>query len=90
MGQLTRRRALFAAAALTGTKRAAAFSERRSTAEVADDYAARCGSDSVHAGTLEVAIARLKAEHVAFDEARLRATLVCPICGCSILSLNGR
>jgi hypothetical protein len=49
-------------------------------------YKDRCKADQFHAATLDAAIARLKASGTAFDENRVRATLVCPICGCPILT----
>lgn len=45
----------------------------------------RCKPDRFHAASLDAAIAKLHAAGVQFDEARLRATLICPICGCPIL-----
>ncbi len=49
-------------------------------------FAGRCRGDQFHAVSLDQAIARLRAAGIAFDENRLRATLVCPICGCPILA----
>lgn len=46
----------------------------------------QCQPDRFHAGTLDEAVAKLRAAGVRFDEQRLRATLVCPICGCPILT----
>lgn len=49
-------------------------------------YRDHCKTDRFHAASLDQAIAKLTAAGIPFDETRLRATLICPICGCPILT----
>jgi hypothetical protein len=62
------------------------FSREEMPAAVAKLYRDHCGSDPLHAATLEAAFARLDAAGIKYDRAELAASLRCPICGCSIIS----
>lgn len=72
--------------ALLSAGKAHAFRTTRLGPADALAYRDRCTSDQFHAASLDAAIAKLKAAGIAFDETRLRATLICPICGCPILT----
>lgn len=63
-----------------------ALSVREATPAEAEDYANRCRVDAMHAASLDEVIVRLRTARVAFDEARLRATLSCPLCGCPAIT----
>lgn len=75
-----------AASPLLVAGRARAFRADRLSEADALAWRDRCKPDRFHAARLDDAIAKLKAAGIQFDEARLRNTLVCPICGCPILS----
>lgn len=74
-------------AALARARNAYGLSREEMPAEVAKLYRGHCAADSVHAPTLEAAFARLDAAGIKYDRAEVAATLRCPICGCSIISV---
>ena len=87
---LNRRRLLSYGAvgtAAIASRQAQAFSVREMTGPEAAAYANRCGSDFTHSADIDTAIGRLREAGASFDEAALRASLVCPLCGCWITSL---
>lgn len=75
-------------AASMATRPARAFSEREMTAPEARRYANRCASDFAHAADIDTAIGRLRAAGVVFDEAALRSSQTCPLCGCKLVGLG--
>lgn len=91
---ITRRAALRlgsgTAAACLGAGAARAFRVESLSPADALAWRDRCKPDRFHAASLDAAIAKLKAAGIQFDEARLRATAICPICGCPILTAARR
>ena len=65
------------------------FSREEMPAQTAKLYRGRCAADTVHAPSLDAALARLDAAGIEYDRAELAATLRCPICGCSVVSGPG-
>jgi hypothetical protein len=74
-------------AALVRVRNAYALSREEMPAELAKLYRGHCAADPVHAPTLEAAFARLDAAGIKYDRTEIAATLRCPICGCSIISV---
>jgi hypothetical protein len=56
-------------------------------AAIARLYRDRCAADSVHAPTLDAALARLDAAGIEYDREEIAASLRCPVCGCNITSV---
>ena len=75
-----------ASAACLGAGAARAFRAESLSPADALAWRDRCKPDQFHAASLDAAIAKLKAAGIQFDEGRLRATAICPICGCPILT----
>jgi len=65
---------------------ASALTLEKMSAPTAKAYIGHCQVDQFHAVTVDDAIGKLKAAGIVFDEQALRSTLVCPLCGCSIVA----
>ncbi len=76
---------LAAGVALAGS--AYGLSREEMPAEIAKLYRDRCTADPVHAPTLDAAFARLDAAGIKYDREEVAASLRCPVCGCSIISV---
>ena len=76
---------LAAGVALAGS--AYGLSREEMPAEIAKLYRDRCAADQVHAPTLDAAFARLDAAGIKYDREEVGASLRCPVCGCSIISV---
>ncbi|HWK47052.1 MAG TPA: hypothetical protein VNT30_20185 [Stellaceae bacterium] len=64
---------------------ASALTLEKMPAPMAKAYIGHCQVDQFHAVSVDDAIGKLKAAGIVFDEQAVRSSLVCPLCGCSIV-----
>jgi hypothetical protein len=76
---------MLASVPLLAAAPAMALTLRPATSDEGADLAAGCRADLGHAVSIELAVAQLRRGGVVFDEAVLRSSGRCPLCGCPVV-----